>query len=100
LKDIIQQFSVMDQQVFFKIIMKVKKKINKSKKGSGKTHTIEGNKNTEGITIKGIKEILKIQNEKNTNKIEITISFLELYNENIKDLLNNEKLQKGKNLKK
>lgn len=61
--------------------------------GTGKTHTMEGNELSEqnkGIVPRSIKYIFNaIEGAANTKKYLVRISFLELYNEELIDLLHN-----------
>lgn len=56
--------------------------------GCGKTHTISGTPNDPGIIFLTMKELYNKIEDMNDDIIEITLSFLEIYNETIKDLLN------------
>lgn len=57
--------------------------------GCGKTHTILGSSTDPGIVFLTMKELYdKIENLKDTKIIDLTISYLEIYNETIRDLLN------------
>lgn len=58
--------------------------------GAGKTHTMLGNKETPGIMYQTMKEVFKALDDFKVDRIyEITVSFLEIYNENIRDLIDN-----------
>jgi centromeric protein E len=62
--------------------------------GSGKTHTMYGDESDSGIAVRALEYLFKsIENSKAQHKV--TISFFEIYNESINDLLDNNK----KNLK-
>ena len=50
---------------------------------SGKTYTMLGNENTEGLIVYSLKDIFGKKDENTT----IKISYLEIYNEQINDLL-------------
>lgn len=50
---------------------------------SGKTYTMLGNLNTEGLIVYSLKDIFGKKDENTT----IKISYLEIYNEQINDLL-------------
>ncbi|EEB13334.1 predicted protein [Pediculus humanus corporis] len=59
--------------------------------GSGKTHTMLGTTTEPGIMVRALHEIFNFV--KNTNlpqNYNVTMSYLEIYNENIRDLLNPE----------
>ncbi|ODV95945.1 hypothetical protein PACTADRAFT_49376 [Pachysolen tannophilus NRRL Y-2460] len=57
--------------------------------GCGKTHTITGTPNSPGIIFLTMKELFeKIDAMSDTHTIELSLSYLEIYNETIKDLLN------------
>ena len=53
--------------------------------GSGKTHTIIGNEREPGVIYLTVMELFK--KIKSTNDLEISISYLEIYNEHVYDLL-------------
>ena len=55
--------------------------------GSGKTYTMVGNNKENGIMIRTINDLfLKLNNEKNKD-FSVYISYIEVYNEQLKDLL-------------
>jgi len=57
--------------------------------GTGKTLTMTGNHEQEGLVQRCFKELLeKLYNTKEIDSYEINMTFLEIYNENINDLLN------------
>lgn len=59
--------------------------------GCGKTHTIVGTSEDPGIIFLTMRELYaKIEDLKDTKVFDISLSFLEIYNETIKDLLNPE----------
>lgn len=59
--------------------------------GAGKTHTMIGNVGVEGVIPLTLQEIFEIKKEyESTHSITIKISFLEVYNEILKDLLSSE----------
>lgn len=59
--------------------------------GCGKTHTISGNPQDPGLIFSTIKELFeKIDQLKDTKIVELNLSYLEIYNETIRDLLNPE----------
>ncbi|ODV79240.1 kinesin-domain-containing protein [Suhomyces tanzawaensis NRRL Y-17324] len=59
--------------------------------GCGKTHTILGNPSNPGVIFLTMKELYqKIEELSDTKLIDISLSFLEIYNETIRDLLNPE----------
>ncbi|XP_050298947.1 kinesin-like protein KIF19 [Anthonomus grandis grandis] len=55
--------------------------------GAGKTHTMVGSKDQPGIMIRALNDIFEAVKE-NEDEYSVTMSYLELYNENIRDLLN------------
>lgn len=56
--------------------------------GCGKTHTISGNPQAPGIIFLTMKELFeRINDLQDQKQIEVTLSYLEIYNETIKDLL-------------
>jgi kinesin family protein 18/19 len=56
--------------------------------GCGKTHTITGTSQQPGIIFMTMQELFeKIQEVQDTRVTEITLSYLEIYNETIRDLL-------------
>lgn len=56
--------------------------------GCGKTHTISGNPQAPGIIFLTMKELFdRISDLKDTRTIDVSLSYLEIYNETIKDLL-------------
>ncbi|KAG8297617.1 hypothetical protein J6590_031660 [Homalodisca vitripennis] len=57
--------------------------------GAGKTHTMLGNKENPGITFLTMTELYKqVEQLKATKDVEIGITYLEVYNENVQDLIN------------
>uniref|UniRef100_A0A1B6FS76 Kinesin-like protein n=1 Tax=Cuerna arida TaxID=1464854 RepID=A0A1B6FS76_9HEMI len=57
--------------------------------GAGKTHTMLGNKESPGITFLTMTELYKqVEQLKATKDVEIGITYLEVYNENVQDLIN------------
>ena len=57
--------------------------------GTGKTYTMLGNGLNVGIMIRAIKDLFLLINNKKNKKYIIKISYIEIYNEIIKDLLSN-----------
>lgn len=56
--------------------------------GSGKTFTMEGTEEARGVNYRTLEELFRIIGErKNTVHYEISVSVLEVYNEQIRDLL-------------
>lgn len=56
--------------------------------GTGKTFTMEGTETNRGVNYRTLEELFKIANErKETNSYGISVSVLEVYNEQIRDLL-------------
>jgi kinesin family protein C2/C3 len=55
--------------------------------GSGKTYTMMGPENNPGVNRRAIKELLKLCNEREEIDYTITASMMEVYNEQIYDLL-------------
>lgn len=56
--------------------------------GTGKTFTMEGTKDARGVNFRTLEELFRIINErKNLYRYEISVSALEVYNEQIRDLL-------------
>ena len=59
--------------------------------GAGKTHTMLGSTNNPGITFRTVMELYnKIEELKDDRNVEIAVSYLEVYNESIIDLINPE----------
>lgn len=59
--------------------------------GCGKTHTISGTPDKPGIIYSTTQELFqRIETLKDTKSIEVSLSYLEIYNETIRDLLNPE----------
>uniref|UniRef100_A0A1B6M212 Kinesin-like protein n=2 Tax=Graphocephala atropunctata TaxID=36148 RepID=A0A1B6M212_9HEMI len=57
--------------------------------GAGKTHTMLGNKENPGITFLTMTELYnQVEQLKATKDVEIGITYLEVYNENVHDLIN------------
>ena len=56
--------------------------------GAGKTHTMLGNQESPGIMYQTMKEVFTILDDFKVDRdYEIKVSFLEIYNENIRDLI-------------
>ena len=56
--------------------------------GSGKTHTMDGTKEMPGLAPRAMGRLFEVIGERAPNyKHEVFISMLEIYNENIRDLL-------------
>ncbi|GFS47711.1 kinesin-like protein KIF19 [Trichonephila inaurata madagascariensis] len=55
--------------------------------GSGKTHTMVGIDDDPGIMVRALKDLFKEVDMKN-KMYDVSMSYLEIYNENIRDLLN------------
>ena len=53
--------------------------------GTGKTHTIEGSANEPGIVYRVLEDVLKLT--KSMKKTKLSASYLQIYNENLSDLL-------------
>ncbi|XP_069695410.1 kinesin-like protein KIF19 isoform X2 [Periplaneta americana] len=57
--------------------------------GSGKTHTMVGNSQQPGIMVRALNDLFKtVKDSENPEQFAVTMSYLEIYNENIRDLLN------------
>lgn len=67
---------------------------------SGKTYTVRGDEKDPGLIPLSIQNIFKLVSEIKDRKFKISVSFLELYNEQINDLLisGNENLEVRENL--
>ncbi|CAL8071905.1 unnamed protein product [Calicophoron daubneyi] len=55
--------------------------------GSGKTYTMEGPPEKPGVNILSIRELLRIVRQRQKVNFELSMSILEIYNENVLDLL-------------
>jgi len=56
--------------------------------GAGKTHTMLGNKEDPGITYRTVAELFsEIENQSKHREFNLGVSYLEIYNENVQDLL-------------
>lgn len=56
--------------------------------GTGKTFTMEGSNDARGVNYRTLENLFHIIDErKNTFRYEVTVSVLEVYNEQIRDLL-------------
>lgn len=62
--------------------------------GSGKTFTMMGPKDNPGVNVRAIRELLNICNERNQVDYTLKVAMIEVYNEQVKDLLNQD--QEGK----
>ncbi|GFG34639.1 hypothetical protein Cfor_03711 [Coptotermes formosanus] len=57
--------------------------------GSGKTYTMVGNTQQPGIMVRALNDLFQsVQESKHPEQYTVTMSYLEIYNENIRDLLN------------
>ncbi|XP_054752389.2 kinesin-like protein klp-3 [Lytechinus pictus] len=56
--------------------------------GSGKTFTMMGPKDNPGVNVRAIQELLKICSERQQVDYVLKVSMIEVYNEQVKDLLN------------
>ena len=56
--------------------------------GSGKTYTMVGNDNEPGVMIRALNDLFTVLNEEKEKKFNVEISYIEVYNEQLKDLLN------------
>eukprot|EP00127_Corallochytrium_limacisporum_P006334 Clim_evm45s225 gene=Clim_evmTU45s225 len=54
---------------------------------SGKTHTMHGNPECPGITIKALRHIFQLTAASQDREYLLRVSYMEIYNENIRDLL-------------
>ncbi|KAK0536911.1 Kinesin-like protein kip2 [Tilletia horrida] len=57
--------------------------------GSGKTYTMSGTESEPGVIPRAISEVFRIIAEDNAREFLVRVSYLELYNEQLKDLLAN-----------
>ena len=55
--------------------------------GAGKTHTMLGNAEKPGIMFQTMRELFKIKEDYHDREYTLKISFLEIYNEQIRDLI-------------
>ena len=55
--------------------------------GSGKTYTMLGTISKEGIMTRSITDLFKLVNSKKNNEFKMEVSYIEIYNEIIRDLL-------------
>ncbi|KAI4487985.1 hypothetical protein M0804_004833 [Polistes exclamans] len=56
--------------------------------GAGKTHTMLGSANDPGLTYRTVAELFsQIENQSRHNDFNLGVSYLEIYNENVQDLL-------------
>ena len=55
--------------------------------GSGKTYTMLGTVNKKGIMTRSITDLFKLVNSKKNNEFTMEVSYIEIYNEIIRDLL-------------
>ena len=56
--------------------------------GSGKTYTMVGDKSNHGIMIRALNDLFNALSEEKEKKFNVEISYIEVYNEQLKDLLN------------
>ncbi|CAH9106207.1 unnamed protein product [Cuscuta europaea] len=67
--------------------------------GTGKTFTMEGNKENRGVNYRTLEELFKISKERSdTFTYDISVSVLEVYNEQIRDLLSTPSTSSSKKL--
>lgn len=65
--------------------------------GTGKTFTMEGTEDARGVNYKTLEELFRIMKEREAvYQYEISVSALEVYNEQIRDLLASETPRHGK----
>lgn len=57
---------------------------------SGKTYTMSGNENQPGITPRAVEDVFKYIRENSDREFLLRVSYLEIYNESIRDLLSPE----------
>jgi len=55
--------------------------------GSGKTYTMQGNKENPGIYYRAIQHLFDVCKERKNVNFDVQLSLLEIYNDNIKDLI-------------
>ncbi|CAO1615427.1 unnamed protein product [Jaminaea pallidilutea] len=67
--------------------------------GCGKTHTISGSSEDPGVIFLTMAELYRrIEDSKNESEVDIRLSYLEIYNEAIRDLLSDEPTPPGRGL--
>ena len=59
----------------------------KKKKGAGKTHTMLGTNEIPGLCVLTINDIFEYIRKDNENEYDVRITYVEIYNETIRDLL-------------
>merc|ERR1719419_1271307 len=55
--------------------------------GAGKTHSMQGTKDNPGIYMRTFNELFKVARERTGWKVELKAALVEIYNEEIRDLL-------------
>lgn len=63
--------------------------------GAGKTHTMLGSAEQPGIMFQTMRELFRTKDEFEDREYLVKISFLEIYNEQIKDLISEQPLQQS-----
>ncbi|XP_072026491.1 LOW QUALITY PROTEIN: uncharacterized protein [Amphiura filiformis] len=67
--------------------------------GAGKTYTMMGTKSDPGVNVRAIQELLKICGEKEQINYTLKVSMLEVYNEQLQDLLTDKESRENLDIK-
>lgn len=68
--------------------------------GSGKTHTMTGNEKDRGVNFRALSELFRLRDERQEDfEYDISVCMVEIYNEQLRDLLNKDPVSSASSLK-